>query len=127
MERLFFSGSFNRANSRHIILGSERIFVWCSTRSHNSCKVASGWAFTTARMTAWAEANLRAGPPACGRGAQLPVARFRANHRSIEGSLTWYRCAAAEIVQLWRSILETTRSRRSVEYGFIPPIMPSIH
>lgn len=127
MERLFFRGSFNRTNSRHIILGSDWSLVFCSTRAHNSCKVASGCALTAARMTAWAVAKVRGMPPAWGNGAQLPVARFRANHRSTDGSLTWYRFAAAGIVHLPRSILETTRSRRSGEYGLIPPSMPSIH
>jgi len=55
-------------------------------------------------------------------GAQLPVDRFRANQRSIEGSLTLYRLAASGILH---STLAITRSRRSIEYAFIPSIMPS--
>jgi len=66
-------------------------------------------------MTASAVAKVRGAPPAWGSGAQLPVARFRANQRSTDGSLTWYRLAAAGIVHFPRSTLETTRSRRSVE------------
>jgi len=127
MERLFFRGNLSRTNSRYIILGSDLIFVSFSTRPHNSCKVASGCAFTAARMTAAALANLRDGPPLCGSAAQLPVVRFRANQRSIDGSLTLYRRAAAGILHSPLSTLAITRSRRSIEYAFIPPIMPSIH
>ncbi len=125
MERLFFRGNLSRANSRHIMLGSDLIFVSFSTYSHNSCKLASGCAFTAARMTASALANLRGTPPAWGNGAQLPVDRFRANQRSMVGSLTLYRLAAPGILHSPLSILETTRSRRSIEYACIPPIMPS--
>ena len=125
MERLFFRGNLSRTNSRYIMLGSDLIFVFFSTNSHNSCKVASGCAFTTSRMTASADANVRAGPPACGSGAQVPINRFRANQRSIVGSLTLYRLAAAGILHSPLSTLATTRSRRSIEYAFIPLIMPS--
>ena len=69
MERLFFNGSFSRINSRHIMLGLAPILLSCSTVSHNSFKVASGWAFTAARITFSAGANLRATPPAWGSGA----------------------------------------------------------
>ena len=125
MERLFFRGNFSRANSRHIMLGSDLIFVAFSTCSHNSCKVASGCALTAARITASTTASLRGTPPAWGSGALLPVVRFRANQRSIDGSLILYRRAAAGILHSPFSILATTRSRRSVEYAFISPIMPS--
>jgi len=125
MERLFFRGNLSRANSRHIMLGSDLIFVSFSTSSHNSCKVASGCACTAARMTASALANLRGTPPAWGNDAHCPVDRCRANQRSIDGSLTLYRLAASEILHSPLSTLEITRSRRSFEYAFIPPIMPS--
>jgi hypothetical protein len=69
----FFRGNFSRTNSQYIMHGSDLIFVAFSTASHNSCKVASGWAFTAARMVASAAANLRDGPPAWASGAQLPV------------------------------------------------------
>jgi hypothetical protein len=94
MERLFFRGNLSRTNSRYIILELDLIFVSFSTRSHNSCKVASGSAVTAARMTASAVTNLRDGPPAYGSGAHVPVRRFRANQRSMVGSLTLYRLAA---------------------------------
>jgi hypothetical protein len=77
-------------------------------------------------MTASAAASLRAGPPLWGSGAHIPVRRFRATQRSIVGSLTLYRLAAAGILHSLLSTLATTRSRRSFEYAFIPPIMPSI-
>ncbi len=125
MERLFFRGNLSRANSRHIRLGSDWIFVSFSTCSHNSCKVASGCAFTAARIPASTAASLRGTPPAWGSGALLPVLRFRANQRSREGSLTLYRRAAAGILHSPLSTLAITRSRRSVEYAFMPPIMPS--
>jgi hypothetical protein len=125
MERLFFRGKLSRANSRHIMLGSDWICASFATFSHSSCKVASGWAFTAARMTDSAAANLRGTPPARGNGAQLPVFRFRATQRSMLGSLTLYRRAAAGILHSPLSTLATTRSRRSVEYAFMPPIMPS--
>ena len=127
VERLFLNGSFSRANSRHIILGSDLILQSRSTRAHNSCKVASACSFTAARMTVSAAANLRTTPPAWGNGAQLPVARCRANQRSIDGSLTLYRRAASGILLSPLSTVLTTRSRRSVEYAFIPSIMPSSH
>ena len=127
VERLFLSGSFSRANSRHIILGSDLILQSRSTRAHNSCKVASACSFTAARMTVSAAANLRATPPAWGNGAQLPVARCRASQRSIDGSLTLYRRAASGILQSPLSTAFTIRWRRSVEYAFIPSIMPSNH
>jgi hypothetical protein len=117
----------SRTNSRCIMLGADLIFVSCSTNSHNSSKVASGCAFTAARMAASAVANLRVGPPACGNGAQVPVFRWRANQRSIDGSLTLYRRAASGILHSPLSTLAITRARRSVEYAFIPPIMPSYH
>ena len=115
MERLFFRGSFSRTNSRCIILGADLIFVSFSTASHNSCNVTSGCALTAARMAASAVASLRAGPPACGNGAQLPVFRYWANQRSIDGSLTLYRRAASGILLSPLSTLAITRSRRSVE------------
>ena len=127
IERLFFRGSFSRINSRHIMLGSDVSLVFWVTWSHNSCKVASGCSCTAARMMVAAGAKVRETPPACGKGAQLPVARLRASQRSTEGSLTWNRSAAAEIVNLPRSTLATTRWRRSVEYGCIRSILPSIH
>jgi hypothetical protein len=43
------------------------------------------------------------------------------------GSLTLYRLAASGILHSPLSTLATTRSRRSVEYAFIPLIMPSNH
>ena len=127
MERLFFRGNLSRTNSRYIILGSDLIFVSFATRSHNSCKVTSGCACTAARMAASALTNWRDGPPLWGSAAQLPVVRFRANQRSIEGSLTLYRRAASGILHSPLSTLANTRSRRSIEYAFIPLIMPSIH
>jgi hypothetical protein len=125
MERLFFRGNFSRANSRHIMLRSDLIPVSFSTCSHNSARVASGWAFTAVRITASAAANLRDGPPACANGATSPVLRFRANHRSIVGSLTLYRRAAAGMLHSPFSTLATTRSRRSIEYARIPLFIPS--
>jgi len=62
MERLFFRGNRRRTNSRDIILGSDLILVFCSTTSHNSCKIPSGCAFTAARITASAAASLRGTP-----------------------------------------------------------------
>jgi len=115
VKRLFFSGNFSRANSRHIMLGSDLILLSCSTRPHKSCKVASGCSFTAARISLWAAANLRGTPPAWGSGAQLSVARFRANQRSTDGSLILYRLAASGILHSPLSTLNTTRSRRSVE------------
>jgi len=120
-------GKLSRTNSRYIMLELDLIFVSFSTRSHNSCKVASGCAFTAARITASAVANLRGGPPAYGSGAHVPVRRFRPNQRSMLGSLTWYRLAAAGILYSPLSTLASTRSRRSFEYAFIPLIMPSQH
>ena len=125
MERLFFRGNLSRTNSRYIILELDLISVSFSTRSHNSRKVASDCAFTAARMTASALANLRVGPPAYGSGAHVPMERFRANQRSMVGSLTLYRLAAAGILHSPLSTLATARSRRSTEYAFIPLIMPS--
>ena len=125
MERLFFRGNLSRTNSRCIMLGADWIFVSFSTSSHSSDKVASGLAFTAARIADSAWANLRAGPPACGNGAQLPVFRYLANQRSMVGSLTLYRRAACGMLHSLLSTLATTRSRRSVEYAFIPTIMPS--
>src|SRR5512133_402496 len=127
IERLFFRGNFSRTNSRCIMLGADLIFVSFSTHSHNSGKVASGCAFTAARMAPSAGANLRAGPPAYGNGAQLPVFRYRPNQRSSEGSLTLYRCAASGILHSPLSTLFTARSRRSIEYAFMLPIMPSTY
>ena len=127
MERIFFRGNFSRTNSRCIMLGADLIFVSFSTASHSSCKVASGWAFTAARMATSALANLRDGPPACGSAAQVPISRWRANQRSMEGSLTLYRLAACGMLHSPLSTLATTRSRRSFEYAFILPIMPSNH
>jgi hypothetical protein len=109
------------------MLGADLIFVSFSTASHNSGKVASGWAFTAARIAASAVANLRAGPPAWGRGAQLPVFRYCANQRSRLGWLTLYRLAACGMLHSPLSTLSIARSRRSGEYAFIPPIMPSNH
>jgi hypothetical protein len=68
---------------------------------------------------------LRGGPPAYGSGAHVPVRRFRATQRSMVGSLTLYRLAAAGILHSPLSTLNVTRSRRSMEYAFIPLIMPS--
>lgn len=126
MERLFFRGSFSRTSSRCIMLGADWIFVSFLIISHSSGKVASGLAFTAARISAWALANLRAGPPAWGSGAQLPVFRYFANQRSMVGSLTLYRRAACGMLHSPLSTLATIRSRRSVEYALIPTIMPSI-
>jgi len=127
MERLFFRGNFSRTNSRCIMLGAALILVSFSTIAHNSSKVASGWAFTAARMAASAVANLRAGPPAWGSGAQLPVFRYFANQRSRDGSLTLYRLAACGMLHSPLSTLSIARSRRSLEYAFMPLIMPSNH
>jgi hypothetical protein len=125
MKRLFFRGNFSRTNSRHTMLVLDLIFVFFSTASHSSCKVASGCAFTAARRAPSAGANWRDGPPAYGKGAQLPLFRYRATQRSMDGSLTLYRRAASGILHSPLSTLATTRSRRSVEYAFIPHIMPS--
>jgi hypothetical protein len=88
IERLFLSGSFSRANSRHIRLGSDLMLQSRSIRVHSSCKVMSACSCTAARISVSAAANLRTTPPAWGSGAQLPVARCRASQRSIVGSLT---------------------------------------
>ena len=64
MKRLFFNGSFSRANSRHIRLASDWILHFWATRVHNSCKVASGCSLTAARISASAAANARGTPPA---------------------------------------------------------------
>jgi hypothetical protein len=126
MQRLFFRGNLSRTSSRYCMLGVDLILVSFSTPSHNSCKVASGCAFTAARRTASAPANLRAGPPVWGNGAHRPVLRFRETQRSIVGSLPWYRLPAAGILHSPRSTLATIRSRTSTEYAFKPPIGPSI-
>jgi hypothetical protein len=104
------------------MLGADLIFVSFSTNSHNSCNVASGWVFTAARMASLAVANLRAGPPAWGRGAHLPVFRWRANQRSNYSSLTLYRRAASGMLHSLLPTLSIARSGRSVEYTFMPKL-----
>ncbi len=115
VERLFLRDSFSRRSSRHIMLSLECTRVTCSTRSHNSSRVRSGWVLTAERITRSAAASLRTGPPAWGRGAQLPVFRQRASQRSSDGWLTWNRRAAWGTVHSPLATHWTARSRRSTE------------
>jgi hypothetical protein len=112
---LFFRGRRNRCSSRHIMLASAVNRNRFLTTAHNSAREASGWTVIASRSTVSADAKTRFGPPAWGKGAHVPLRRWRANQRSTDGMLTANRSAASGIVQSPVSTLWTTRSRKSVE------------